>query len=62
MRSVVDVKAADAWDAEYAAGRYDGEPPVAFVNDVIVAARNLTAWMNTNRRYRSSQSAPLTRA
>ncbi|MGH8899843.1 MAG: class I SAM-dependent methyltransferase [Egibacteraceae bacterium] len=40
MRSVVDVKAADAWDAEYAAGRYDGEPPVALVNDVIVAARN----------------------
>jgi predicted TPR repeat methyltransferase len=36
----VNTRAADAWDAEYAAGRYDGEPPVAFVNDVIVAAKN----------------------
>jgi hypothetical protein len=24
-----------AWDAEYASGRYLGEPPVAFVEDVV---------------------------
>lgn len=36
----MDVKAANAWDAEYAAGRYDDEPPVAFVNDVVAAAEN----------------------
>jgi DNA-binding HxlR family transcriptional regulator/SAM-dependent methyltransferase len=29
---------AAAWDAEYAAGRYAGDPPVEFVRDIIVAA------------------------
>jgi SAM-dependent methyltransferase len=28
-----------AWDAEYAAGRYAGEPPVDFVHDIVAAAR-----------------------
>ena len=31
--------AAARWDAEYAAGRYVGEPPVAFVDDILAAAR-----------------------
>lgn len=31
--------AAAAWDAEYAAGRYTGEQPVAFTNDILAAAR-----------------------
>jgi SAM-dependent methyltransferase len=31
--------AATAWDAEYAAGRYAGELPVAFVRDILAAAR-----------------------
>jgi SAM-dependent methyltransferase len=30
---------AAAWDAEYAAGRYVGEPPVAFTRDILAAAR-----------------------
>ncbi len=37
---MVDVRAVDAGDAEYAAGRYDGEPPVAFTDAVVVAARD----------------------
>jgi SAM-dependent methyltransferase len=36
---VADLAAA-AWDAEYAAGRYAGEPPVGFVADIIAAARS----------------------
>ena len=31
--------AAAAWDSEYAAGRYSGEPPVAFTGDILAAAR-----------------------
>jgi len=31
--------AAAAWDAEYAAGRYAGKPPVGFVADIIATAR-----------------------
>lgn len=31
--------AAVSWDAEYTAGRYDGEPPVAFIRDILAAAR-----------------------
>jgi SAM-dependent methyltransferase len=31
--------AAAAWDAEYAAGRYAGEQPVAFTGDILAAAR-----------------------
>jgi predicted TPR repeat methyltransferase len=31
------------WDAEYAAGRYSGEPPVAFVDDILAAARGAGA-------------------
>lgn len=34
---------AAAWDAEYAAGRYRGEPPVAFVRDILAAARGAGA-------------------
>ncbi len=30
---------AAAWDAEYRAGRYRGEPPVAFTADILAAAR-----------------------
>jgi hypothetical protein len=32
--------AAEAWDAEYAAGRYRDEPPLAFVGDILAAARD----------------------
>ena len=35
---VPDSELAAAWDAEYAAGRYAGEPPVEFVRDIIAAA------------------------
>jgi hypothetical protein len=31
--------AAAAWDAEYSAGRYRDEPPVAFTRDILAAAR-----------------------
>jgi hypothetical protein len=31
--------AAEAWDAEYAAGRYRDEPPLPFVADILSAAR-----------------------
>jgi SAM-dependent methyltransferase len=37
---MVDVEAAHSWDAEYAAGRYEGEPPVSFVHDIVVAAKD----------------------
>ena len=32
-----------AWDAEYAAGRYSGEPPVGFVEDIVAAAKDAGA-------------------
>lgn len=32
-----------AWDREYATGRYRGESPVAFVDDILAAAGGLTA-------------------
>lgn len=32
--------AARSWDAEYASGRYAGDPPVGFVDDIITAARD----------------------
>jgi len=35
----VTAREAAAWDAEYAAGRYAGDPPVAFVRDIVDAAR-----------------------
>jgi SAM-dependent methyltransferase len=31
--------AAASWDAEYTAGRYAGEPPVAFTRDILATAR-----------------------
>lgn len=34
---------AAAWDAEYAAGRYRGEPPAGFVRDILAAARDAGA-------------------
>jgi hypothetical protein len=33
-------KTSASWDAEYAAGRYRGEPPVPFVRDILAAARH----------------------
>jgi len=36
----MSTRAAAAWDAEYASGRYRGEPPVAFARDIIDAARS----------------------
>ncbi len=36
---MADPAAAASWDAEYAAGRYAGEPPVAFAGDILAAAR-----------------------
>lgn len=32
-------KATRAWDTEYASGRYVGDPPVAFVDDILAAAK-----------------------
>jgi len=37
----VSISASAAWDAEYAAGRYHGEPPVRFVTDIVDTARHL---------------------
>jgi SAM-dependent methyltransferase len=37
----MDGRFADVWNAEYAAGRYRGEPPVAFVADIVDAANAL---------------------
>jgi predicted TPR repeat methyltransferase len=34
---------ARAWDAQYAAGRYQDEPPVEFVADIVAAARDARA-------------------
>src|SRR5438093_1506138 len=34
-------KVVRAWNAEYARGRYDNEPPIAFVNDILEAAHKL---------------------
>jgi hypothetical protein len=31
--------AAASWDAEYASGRYQHEPPESFVGDILTAAR-----------------------
>jgi predicted TPR repeat methyltransferase len=36
---MVNQVAVRAWDAEYAAGRYAGEPPVGFVEDIVAAAK-----------------------
>lgn len=36
---ISDRSAAAAWDAEYQAGRYAGEPPVPFTQDFLAAAR-----------------------
>jgi SAM-dependent methyltransferase len=38
---MVDAEATRAWDAEYAVGRYEGEPPVPFVHDIVVAAKDV---------------------
>ena len=37
---MVDDVAVRAWDAEYASGRYEGEPPVGFVDDIVAAAKD----------------------
>jgi SAM-dependent methyltransferase len=37
---MVDDVAVRAWDAEYASGRYSGEPPVGFVEDILTAAKD----------------------
>jgi SAM-dependent methyltransferase len=37
---MVDDIAVRAWDAEYAAGRYSGEPPVGFVDDILAVAKD----------------------
>lgn len=37
---MVDDVAVRAWDAEYASGRYSGEPPVRFAADVLAAAKD----------------------
>src|SRR5450756_734159 len=37
---MVDDIAVRAWDAEYASGRYEGEPPVGFVEDIAAAAKD----------------------
>jgi predicted TPR repeat methyltransferase len=40
---MADDDVARAWDAEYAAGRYAGEPPVGFVADIVAAAKDAKA-------------------
>jgi SAM-dependent methyltransferase len=40
---MVDEVPARAWDSEYAAGRYVGDPPVGFVADIVAAARDAGA-------------------
>jgi SAM-dependent methyltransferase len=40
---VVDDIAVRAWDAEYASGRYEGEPPVGFTDDILAAAKDAGA-------------------
>jgi len=37
----VDARVVNSWDAAYAAGRYHDEPPVAFVNDIIAATKDV---------------------
>lgn len=37
---MVDDTAVRAWDAEYASGRYEGEPPVGLVDDIVAVAKN----------------------
>jgi hypothetical protein len=37
---MADEAIALVWDREYAAGRYAGEPPVGFVDDIVAAARD----------------------
>lgn len=37
---MVDDIAARCWDAEYTSGRYSGEPPVGFVEDIVTAAKD----------------------
>lgn len=37
---MVDEIAARAWDAEYASGRYEGEPAVRFSDDIVAAAKD----------------------
>jgi SAM-dependent methyltransferase len=37
---MTDDIAARSWDAEYASGRYAGDPPVAFVEDILTAAKD----------------------
>jgi SAM-dependent methyltransferase len=36
-----EFRIADAWDKEYLAGRYSGEPPLPFIADVLSAARRM---------------------
>lgn len=40
---MVDDVAVRAWDAEYSAGRYSGEPPVGFVEDIVMVAKGAEA-------------------
>jgi len=37
---MVDDIAVRAWDAEYASGRYEGEPPVEFTEGIVAAAKD----------------------
>lgn len=40
---MVDEVTVRAWDAEYASGRYLGEPPVGFIDDIVAAAKAASA-------------------
>src|SRR6266851_5482462 len=60
---MVDVEAAGSWDAEYAAGRYVDDPPVAFVSDVLVAAKDAGARRGVYIGYGNGRNyVPLTAA
>ena len=46
---------AASWDKEYAGGRYRHEPPVAFVADILVAARRAGQRTQWEGIWRASQ-------
>ena len=49
----VDHQAA-SWDKEYASGRYRDDPPVAFVADILTAARQAGQWTQWEGIWRAS--------
>jgi hypothetical protein len=46
---------AASWDKECAGGRYRHEPPVAFVADILAAARRAGQWTQWEGIWRASE-------